>query len=357
MAGFSNNGSPTADAVMQALATVQEPELHRDLVSLNMIRDLTVNGGDVGFTIVLTTPACPLRAKMEQDAINAVKAVPGVKNVAIRFTADVRADHRIIGKLNIPVKNIVAVASGKGGVGKSTVATNLAVSLALDGARVGVLDADIYGPNIPIMFGLSGRPAIRDDKMVPLERYGVEVISMGFLMPDGEAVVWRGPMLHKAIQQLFTDVHWGPLDYLIVDLPPGTGDAQLSLAQSVPLTGGIIVTGPQKVAVADAMRGATAFKKLEVPILGVVENMSGEIFGQGGGEQAARDLRVDFLARIPLDGRVRSRRRQRRPDRRGRAAERNRHRLPQLLPGRGGQDQRHGRPAGAGVEDYLVHDL
>jgi ATP-binding protein involved in chromosome partitioning len=306
MAGFQNNGSPSADTVMQALATVQEPELHRDLVSLNMIRDLTVSGGDVGFTIVLTTPACPLRAKMEQDAVDAVKTVPGVKNVAIRFTADVRADHRIIGKLNIPVKNIVAVASGKGGVGKSTIATNLAVSLALDGARVGVLDADIYGPNIPIMFGLTGRPAIRDDKMVPLERYGVEVISMGFLMPEGEAVVWRGPMLHKAIQQLFTDVHWGPLDYLIVDLPPGTGDAQLSLAQSVPLTGGIIVTGPQKVAVADAMRGATAFKKLEVPILGVVENMSGEIFGQGGGEQAARDLRVDFLARIPLDGRVRS---------------------------------------------------
>ncbi len=306
MAGFLNNGSPSAEAVMQALATVQEPELHKDLVALNMIRDLTVNGGDVSFTIVLTTPACPLRAKMEQDAVNAVKTVAGVKNVAIRFTADVRTDHRIIGKLNIPVKNIVAVASGKGGVGKSTIATNLAVSLALDGARVGVLDADIYGPNIPIMFGLSGRPAIRDDKMVPLERYGVEVISMGFLMPEGEAVVWRGPMLHKAIQQLFTDVHWGPLDYLIVDLPPGTGDAQLSLAQSVPLTGGIIVTGPQKVAVADAMRGATAFKRLEVPILGVVENMSGDIFGQGGGEQAARDLHVDFLARIPLDARVRS---------------------------------------------------
>jgi ATP-binding protein involved in chromosome partitioning len=291
---------------MQALATVQEPELHKDLVTLNMIRDLTVSGGDVGFTIVLTTPACPLRAKMEQDAVDAVKAIAGVKNVNVRFTADVRTDHRIIGKLNIPVKNIVAVASGKGGVGKSTISTNLAVSLAMDGARVGVLDADIYGPNIPIMFGLSGRPAIRDEKMVPFERYGVEVISMGFLMPDGEAVVWRGPMLHKAIQQLFTDVHWGPLDYLIVDLPPGTGDAQLSLAQSVPLTGGIIVTGPQKVAVADAMRGAAAFKRLEVPILGVVENMSGDIFGQGGGEQAARDLRVDFLARIPLDGLVRS---------------------------------------------------
>jgi ATP-binding protein involved in chromosome partitioning len=291
---------------MQALATVQEPELHKDLVTLNMIRDLTVEGGDVSFTIVLTTPACPLRGKIEQDAIDAVKTVPGVRNVGLRFVADVRTDHRIIGKLNIPVKNIIAVASGKGGVGKSTITTNLAVSLAMDGARVGVLDADIYGPNIPIMFGLSGKPQIRDEKMVPFERYGVEVISMGFLMPEGEAVVWRGPMLHKAIQQLFTDVLWGPLDYLIVDLPPGTGDAQLSLAQSVPLTGGIIVTGPQKVAVADAMRGATAFKRLEVPILGVVENMSGDVFGQGGGEQAARDLRVDFLARIPLDPSVRS---------------------------------------------------
>ena len=306
MAEFLNNGSPSADAVMKALSTVQEPELHQDLVTLNMIRDLTVNGGDVGFTIVLTTPACPLRGKIEQDAIDAVKTIGGVNSVNVRFTADVRTDHRIIGKLNIPVKNIIAVASGKGGVGKSTISTNLAVALAMDGARVGVLDADIYGPNIPIMFGLSGRPAIRDEKMVPFERYGVEVISMGFLMPDGEAVVWRGPMLHKAIQQLFTDVHWGSLDYLIVDLPPGTGDAQLSLAQSVPLTGGIIVTGPQKVAVADAMRGATAFKRLEVPILGVVENMSGEIFGTGGGEQAARDLRVDFLARIPLDPQVRS---------------------------------------------------
>ncbi|MFO7634839.1 MAG: Mrp/NBP35 family ATP-binding protein, partial [Caldilinea sp.] len=268
-------------------------------------RDVTISGGEVGFTIVLTTPACPLRAQIEQDAITAVKTIPGVAEVNVRFTADVRQDHRIIGKLNIPVKNIVAVASGKGGVGKSTVSTNLAVSLALDGATVGVLDADIYGPNIPMMFGLSGRPLIERDKMTPFKRYGVEVISMGFLMPEGEAVVWRGPMLHKAIQQLFTDVNWGELDYLIVDLPPGTGDAQLSLAQSVPLTGGIIVTGPQAVSVGDALRGANAFERLEVPILGVVENMSGEIFGSGGGQEAAKKLRVDFLARIPLDGQVR----------------------------------------------------
>ncbi len=301
-----SNNVITQDAVMKALSTVQEPELHRDLVTLGMIKDLTIHDGDVGFTIQLTTPACPLRAVMERDAINAVSAIPGVKNVAIRFDAEVRTDHRIIGKLNIPVKNIIAIASGKGGVGKSTISTNMAVSLALDGAKVGVLDADIYGPNIPMMFGLSGRPTIENGKMVPLEAYGVEVMSMGFLMPEGEAVVWRGPMLHKALQQLFTDVRWGELDYLIVDLPPGTGDAQLSLAQSVPLTGGVIVTGPQAVSVSDALRGATAFKRLEVPIVGVVENMSGDVFGSGGGQDAAKKLGVDFLARVPLDSRIRS---------------------------------------------------
>jgi ATP-binding protein involved in chromosome partitioning len=306
MFGSKKQDAVTQDAVMKALSTVQEPELHQDLVTLGMIRDVTISGGEVGFTIVLTTPACPLRAQMEQEAIAAVKSLPGVNTVNVRFTADVRQDHRIIGKLNIPVKNIIAVASGKGGVGKSTVSTNLAVSLALDGAKVGVLDADIYGPNIPMMFGLAGRPRIEREKMTPFERYGVEVISMGFLMPEGEAVVWRGPMLHKAIQQLFTDVNWGELDYLIVDLPPGTGDAQLSLAQSVPLTGGVIVTGPQAVSVGDALRGANAFERLEVPIIGVVENMSGDVFGSGGGQEAAKRLRVDFLARIPLDSRVRA---------------------------------------------------
>lgn len=305
MSNTMTNGV-SEEAVLAALSTVQEPELHNDLVSLKMIHDLTISGGNVGFTIMLTTPACPLRAVMERESIAAVKRlVPGVENVQVRFDAQVRTDHRIMGKLNIPVKNIIAVASGKGGVGKSTVSTNLAVSLALEGAKVGVLDADIYGPNIPIMFGLEGKPRIANNKMVPLEAYGVEVISMGFLMPEGEAVVWRGPMLHKALQQLFTDVAWGDLDYLIVDLPPGTGDAQLSLAQSVPLTGGIIVTGPQAVAVADARRGATAFKRLEVPILGVIENMSGEVFGSGGGEQAAKLMGVDYLGRVDLDPRVR----------------------------------------------------
>jgi len=306
MFGSKTNDSVTQEAVMSALSTVQEPELHRDLVTLNMIHHLTISGGEVGFTIMLTTPACPLRSVMERDATAAVQTVPGVTKVNVRFDAQVRTDHRIMGKLNIPVKNIIAVASGKGGVGKSTLSTNLAVSLALEGAKVGLLDADIYGPNIPMMFGLSGRPLIDDGKMIPLTAYGVEVISMGFLMPEGEAVVWRGPMLHKAIQQLFTDVRWSELDYMIVDLPPGTGDAQLSLAQSVPLTGGVIITGPQAVSVSDALRGATAFKRLEVPVIGVVENMSGDIFGFGGGEDAARKLGVEFLGRIELDARIRA---------------------------------------------------
>ncbi len=296
----------TEEAIRKALSTVQEPELHNDLISLNMIRDVTISGDQVGFTIMLTTPACPLRGQMEAESIAAINAlVPGVKQVNVRFDAQVRADNRIANKLNIPVKNIIAVASGKGGVGKSTVSTNLAVSLALDGAKVGVLDADIYGPNIPMMFGLSGKPRVDGNKMIPFTAFGVEVISMGFLVPEGKALVWRGPMLHKAIQQLFTDVRWGELDYLIVDLPPGTGDAQLSLAQSVPLTGAIIVTGPQAVAVSDALRGAEAFQQLQAPILGVIENMSGEIFGRGGGEGAAKKLGIEFLGRVDLDPAVR----------------------------------------------------
>ena len=296
----------TVGAVRKALSTVQEPELHNDLISLDMVRDISIDGKRVAFTIVLTTPACPLRSVMERESVEAVmRMVPGVEEVSVRFDAQVRSDSRIAGKLNIPVKNIIAVASGKGGVGKSTVSTNLAVSLALDGAKTGVLDADIYGPNIPMMFGLDGQPAIEDNKMVPLTAYGVEVISMGFLMPEGEAVVWRGPMLHKAIQQLFTDVRWSELDYLIVDLPPGTGDAQLSLAQSVPVTGGIIVTGPQAVSVSDARRGGKAFQRMDVPIIGVIENMSGEVFGKGGGQQAAYALGVEFLGSIELDSQVR----------------------------------------------------
>ena len=213
-------------------------------------------------------------------------------------------DPRIEAKLGIPIRNIVAVASGKGGVGKSTVSVNLAVSLAQSGARVGLLDADIYGPNIPIMMGVDAMPPVEAGKLIPAEAHGVRFMSMGFLLPPEQALIWRGPMLHKAIQQLFTDVDWGELDYMIVDLPPGTGDAQLSLAQIAPLSGGLIVTMPQMVSVADARRGAAAFEQLEVPILGVIENMSGEVFGHGGGETAARELDTDLLGVIALEAEI-----------------------------------------------------
>ena len=216
----------------------------------------------------------------------------------------VPADPRIEAKLGIKIKNIVAVASGKGGVGKSTVSVNLAVSLAQTGAAVGLLDADIYGPNIPIMMGVDEMPPVEAGKLIPAEAHGVRFMSMGFLLPPEQALIWRGPMLHKAIQQLFTDVRWGELDYLIVDLPPGTGDAQLSLAQIAPLTGGLIVTMPQMVSVADARRGAAAFEQLEVPILGVIENMSGEVFGSGGGETAARELDTDLLGVVALEAEI-----------------------------------------------------
>ena len=299
----STNGSVTEQDVLGALSHVIEPELHRDLVSLDMVKDIHIDDGVVAFTIVLTTPACPLRGQRERESAEAVMAWPGVQDVQIKFDANVRRDNRIAGRLQIPIKNIIAVASGKGGVGKSTVAVNLAVALAQQGAKTGILDADIYGPNIPTMMGLPSdhRPRVENDKMVPMLAYGVEVISMGFLIPKGQAVIWRGPMLHGAIQQLFTDVAWSELDYLIVDMPPGTGDATLTLAQSVPVTGGIIVSTPQEVALEDAHKGLVAFQKLQVPVLGIVENMAGEIFGVGGAERAAQELHVPFLGRVYLD--------------------------------------------------------
>lgn len=300
-----NNRKITPEAVRTALSTVQEPELHQDLVTLDMVKDITVTGSQVGFTILLTTPACPLRGQIERECIAAVMGIQGVQDVRVNFTAQVRRDERIANKLNISVKNVIAVSSGKGGVGKTTVSVNLAASLALEGAKVGIMDADVYGPNVPIMMGLSGPPSVKNGKMVPQTAYGVEVISMGFLMPEGEAVVWRGPMLHGAIRQFLTDVAWGDLDYLIVDLPPGTGDAQLTLAQSVPITGGLIVTTPQLVSVSDARRGAAAFSRLDVPILGIIENMAGDIFGEGGGAEAAKMLGVDFIGRLYLDPNVR----------------------------------------------------
>lgn len=291
--------------VMKALATVIEPELHRDLVSLNMIRNLKIDGDSVDFTIMLTTPACPLRGKMEHDARAALAHVPGIGEVTINWDANVPADRRIGDQIGQNFRNTIAVSSGKGGVGKTTIAVNLAIALALEGARVGLLDADILGPNVPMMMGRGEMPPPRDRKMVPAENYGVKFISMAFLVKPDQPLIWRGPMLHSAIRQLLTDVEWGELDYLIVDLPPGTGDAQLTLAQVLPLSGAVVVTQPMQVAAADAVRGLKTFEKLDVPIIGVVENMSGEFFGAGAGAQLAEQYSVPYLGSIPLDANVR----------------------------------------------------
>ncbi|MCY4018511.1 MAG: Mrp/NBP35 family ATP-binding protein [Chloroflexi bacterium] len=295
------------ERVMGALRTVIEPELNQDIVTLDMVRDLSVKNGAAEFTIVLTTPACPLKdVFVERCNAALIGIVEGISEVRIKWDAQVPTDRRIHGLLDVPMNSIVAIASGKGGVGKSTVATNLAVSLADAGASVGLIDADILNPNIPQMFGLgSGRPKVSNNKMQPLEVYGVKLISTGFLTTPDKPMIMRGPMLHSAIRQFFTDVDWGRIDYMIVDLPPGTGDAPLSLAQSFPLTGSIIVTQPQAVAVADALRAAAMFDQLKVPVLGVVENMSGEFFGSGGGEAFANQREIPFLGRIPLASEVR----------------------------------------------------
>ncbi|MCI0399520.1 MAG: Mrp/NBP35 family ATP-binding protein [Chloroflexi bacterium] len=295
----------TEEVVLQALSTVIEPELHRDLVSLNMIRDLKIEGNDVNFTIMLTTPACPLRSKMERDSRAALAQLPAIGQVTIQWDSNVPHDRRINQQIGQNFRNTIAVSSGKGGVGKTTVAVNLAISLAGAGARVGLLDADILGPNVPIMMGVETMPPPRNRKMIPAEQYGVKFISMAFLTRPDQPLVWRGPMLHSAIRQLLTDVEWGELDYLVIDLPPGTGDAQLSLAQAIPLSGAVIVTQPMQVAAADALRGLKMFEKLDVPIIGIVENMSGDFFGSGAGEQLAQNTGAPFLGSVPLDANVR----------------------------------------------------
>ncbi len=300
----------TEETVLEALKKVEDPELHRDVVSLNMIKDLKVSGDTVSMTLVLTTPACPLREKFSSDVRAAVAAVPGVARVELSTTAQVMPVRPFDPQGLAGVRNVIAVASGKGGVGKTTVSVNIAVALAKEGAKVGLMDADIYGPNVPLMMGLSGLPPMKGDRIVPAESFGVKVMSMGFLIKPNEAVIWRGPMLHGAVNKFLKEVLWGDLDYLLADLPPGTGDIQLSLSQSLPLAGALIVTTPQEVALQDVRRAISMFEKVKVPILGVVENMSGfscphcgkatAIFNQGGGARAAQQMNVPFLGEIPL---------------------------------------------------------
>lgn len=306
----------TTENVLSALRTVKDPDLHRDIVTLNFVKDIKISGNDVSFTIELTTPACPVKDDLKAQAEQVVrKSFPDVKNVVVMMTASVtqRASVKQAPILT-GVKNTIAVASGKGGVGKSTVAVNLAVALAREGARVGLIDCDIYGPSIPMMFNINEKPRLHNQKLVPLEKYGVKVMSIGFLIDSSQAIIWRGPMASGAVKQFLTDVEWGELDYLVFDLPPGTGDIQLTLVQQIPLTGSVIVTTPQEMSLADARRGMAMFAKVNVPILGVVENMSyfisagGErenIFDNGGGKRVAEEFKVPFLGEIPIYTKIR----------------------------------------------------
>jgi ATP-binding protein involved in chromosome partitioning len=296
-----------------ALSTVMEPELHRDLMSLNMVRDLRVaDNGTVSMTVVLTTPACPLKDRIYKDIEQALIPINGVERVDVQWDSNVTTTRGLPGRKDIPgVRNIVAVSAGKGGVGKTTVSVNVALALSQAGARVGLLDSDIYGPNVPIMLGLHDQPRSIGERIQPLEAHGLKVMSLGTILKPDQAVVWRGPMIGGAIRQFLYDVDWGDLDYLVIDLPPGTGDAQLTLAQSIPLTGSVIVTTPQDVSVADVSRGVQMFRQLKVPVLGVIENMSGyvcahcgertEIFGTGGGSEVAQRFEIPLLGQVPLD--------------------------------------------------------
>jgi ATP-binding protein involved in chromosome partitioning len=308
--------APTETAVLDALRAVREPELPGDIVSRDMVRNLQIQESHVALTIELTTPACPLKDEIEADVQRALKPL-GIETVDLTWGASVRrATPRQQAQLVPGVKNVIAVASGKGGVGKSTVSVNLAVALAQAGASVGLLDADITGPNIPQMIGVAGQPtASPDNKITPLERHGVKVISIQFFVPEGQPIVWRGPLVGGAIQQFLRDVEWGEPDYLIVDLPPGTSDAQLTLAQAVPIGGAVLVTTPQEVALSDVSKAYAMFQRVGVPVIGIVENMSAfvcphcgeavEIFGRGGGESFAQKHGIEFLGKVPLDITVR----------------------------------------------------
>lgn len=298
--------------VLDVLGTVNDPELGRDLVSLGMIRDVQVDGGAVTFTVVLTTPACPMKSQIKNAAKEAVESIPGVESVDVRLDSKVRPQPGAGAGETIPgVKNVIAVASGKGGVGKSTISVALATALAEAGAMVGLLDADIYGPSLPRLMGVNEPPMAKDGKMIPIDRHGIKLMSIGFMLPEDAAVIWRGPMVSGAVKQMITDVAWGELDYLIVDLPPGTGDAQLTLAQTVPLTGVVIVTTSQDMALMIATKAAQMFTKMQVPLVGIVENMSyficphcenrTDIFSHGRATEAAERLGTPVLGQIPLE--------------------------------------------------------
>lgn len=309
----------TENEILMALSNVQEPDLGKDLVTLNMVKDIFINGDNVSFTVVLTTPACPLKDMIQKACINAVKLLVNKQaNVKVNFTSNTSSNRKDTKQLLPGVKNIIAVVSGKGGVGKSTVAANLALAFAKGGASVGLMDADIYGPSVPIMFGVRGeRPLMKDvngkGMIIPLEKHGIKLMSIGLLVDEKSAVVWRGPMASSAIRQFVTDVEWGELDYLVIDMPPGTGDIHLTLMQTVPVTGVVIVTTPQNVALADAKKGIAMFgqAQINVPIIGLVENMAYftpdelpnnkyYIFGKEGGKRLADEYDLPFLGQIPL---------------------------------------------------------
>jgi ATP-binding protein involved in chromosome partitioning len=309
--------SVTKDEVLSALRGVQDPDLHKDIVTLGFVKEVEIQGGDVAFTIELTTPACPVKDQMKAQAESLVAALPGVSAARAKMTANVSTRGGLGRQQVAGIRNILAVGAGKGGVGKSTTAVNLAVSLARKGARVGLLDGDVYGPNIPQMLGITDTPGVDADKrIVPPAAHGIKVISMGMLVPPDQPIIWRGPMLHGAVQQFMRDVLWGELDYLVVDLPPGTGDVALSMAQSVPMAGAVVVTTPQGVSVSDVRKAVGMFRQLNIPLLGVIENMAyfvcghcqerTEIFGNGGGRRMAEEMSIPFLGEVPIDTRVRS---------------------------------------------------
>jgi ATP-binding protein involved in chromosome partitioning len=307
----------TPDQVLAALSKVLEPEVNRDLVSLGIVHNLAVRNGVVYFTVRLREAGSPLQVPIERRARKAVMAIRGVKDVQISFETAPHSILRDTSRLNLDAKFVIAVASGKGGVGKSTVAVNLAVALGQRGQRVGLLDGDIHGPNIPLMMGISDeQPFAFGERIFPPQAHGITVMSMGLLVPADAPVIWRGPMMHQAVRQLLRDVMWGELDYLIVDLPPGTGDVQLTLTQTLPLAGAVMVTTPQDVALADVIKGGEMFRQLGVPLLGVIENMSYylcpdcgkavSIFGEGGGKRLSQKLNAPLLGQVPLDPAVRA---------------------------------------------------